>query len=66
MVRGDQSLTAEVQHRLDDYAGTPGRWTATVLGGRVTVAGRCTDETERAVVAVVARAVPGIVDVRVA
>jgi CBS domain-containing protein len=60
MVRGDDVLTMEVQHRLDEYGGTPQRWTATVEGGVVTVHGVLRDETERAVVAVLARTVPGV------
>ena len=60
MVRGDDVLTAEVQHRLDAYADGQHRWTATVEGGIATVTGEFDDDTERAVVAVLARTVPGV------
>jgi CBS domain-containing protein len=59
-VRGDDVLTREVQHRLDEYAGTPGRWTATVHKGVASVAGLLRNETERTVVAVLTRSVPGV------
>ena len=63
VVRGDDVLTSEVQHRLDEYAGVPGRWTATVTKGVAVIAGGYRDDTERAVVTVLARTVPGVVDV---
>ena len=56
-------LTKEVQHRLDEYAGEPGRWTATVTKGVAVIAGRYDDDAERTVVAVLARTVPGVVAV---
>jgi len=59
-VRGDDVLAREIQHRLDEYAGTPGRWTATVHKGVASVAGLLSNETERTVVAVLARSVPGV------
>ncbi|BEL06002.1 CBS domain-containing protein [Actinoplanes sichuanensis] len=60
MVRGDDVLTAEVQHRLDEYADGQHRWTATVDGGVARIAGDFDDPTERGVVAVLARTVPGV------
>ena len=60
MVRGDDVLTAEVQHRLDAYADGQHRWTATVDGGIARVTGEFDDDTERAVVMVLARTVPGV------
>jgi CBS domain-containing protein len=66
VVRGDDVLTWEVQHRLDEYAGAAGRWTATVTGGVVTVAGDCADRIERGIVAVLARTVPGVAAVHFA
>jgi len=59
MVRGDDVLTAEIQHRLDEYAGVH-RWTATVEGGTATVAGEFDDATERGIVTVLTRTVPGV------
>jgi CBS domain-containing protein len=60
MVRGDDVLTAEVQHRLDEYADGQHRWTATVEGGVARIAGDFDDITEQGVVAVLARTVPGV------
>ena len=65
-VRGDDVLTREVQHRLDEYAGQAGRWTATVTDAVAVVAGPYTDETERTVVSVLARTVPGVAAVHLA
>jgi CBS domain-containing protein len=65
VVRGDDVLTLEVQHRLDEFADGPRRWTAVVRGGTATVSGGYADETERAVVQVLARTVPGIAAVEV-
>ena len=59
-VRDDDVLTREVQHRLDEYAGAPGRWTATVHKGNATVAGSFADENDRTVVTVLTRSVPGV------
>ncbi|GAA0504768.1 CBS domain-containing protein [Paractinoplanes deccanensis] len=65
MVRSDEVLAREVQHRLDEYADGGVRWTATVQGGVAHVRGRFGDETERAVVTVLARTVPGVAGVEV-
>ncbi len=60
MVRSDDVIARDVGHRLDEYAdGRPG-WTATVDGGIATVTGEFADDIERAVVAVLARTVPGV------
>ena len=59
MVRGDGVLTAEVQHRLDEYAGGH-RWTAVVEGGVAHVTGDFDDGAEQGIVAVLARTVPGV------
>jgi len=64
MVRGDDVLTAEVQHRLDEYAGGP-RWAAVVEGGVAHVSGEFRDDTEQGIVAVLARTVPGVAAVDV-
>ncbi|MEU8813173.1 CBS domain-containing protein [Actinoplanes sp. NPDC048796] len=60
MVRTDEALAAEVQHRLDDYAP---HWTATVKSGAATITGPFTDDTARAVVTALTRTVPGVVAV---
>jgi len=65
MVRTDAVLRAEVQHRIDEYADGGSRWTATVSGGVAHIAGEFADETERTVVAVLARTVPGVAAVDV-
>jgi CBS domain-containing protein len=62
-VRDDDVLTREIQHRLDEYAGTPGRWTVTVDSGSATVSGSFADDTDRTVVAVLTRSVPGVTGV---
>jgi CBS domain-containing protein len=65
MVRGDEVLAREVQHRLDEYGDGSRSWTATVQGGIATVTGGFDDETEKAVVAILARTVPGVAAVQV-
>jgi CBS domain-containing protein len=63
MVRDDRTLAADVQLRLDDYAGRPGLWTAEVVSGVATVHGRIPNEQQRAVVTVLTRTVPGVASV---
>jgi len=65
VVRTDDVLCHEVQHRLDEYAAGTHRWIAAVSQGDVTVAGDFDDEAERIVVAVLARTVPGVAAVQV-
>lgn len=65
MVRSDEVLTAEVQHRLDEFADRPGRWTATVEHSVARIAGAFDNESEQAIVAVLARTVPGVAAVDV-
>jgi CBS-domain-containing membrane protein len=62
LVRDDQVLCTEVQQRLDEYAGVPRRWTATVTGGVALIVGDFDDEADRTLVPVLARTVPGVVD----
>jgi CBS domain-containing protein len=64
VIRTDDVLTHEVQHRLDEYAGGVRRWTVTVSDGAVDIDGPFDDEAERAVVSVMARTVPGVGTVR--
>ena len=63
-VRGDDVLAREVQHRLDEYADGVRRWAATVDGGVAAISGDFTNDTERTVVTVLARTVPGISGVK--
>ena len=63
MVRSDDTLAKEVQHRLDEYGDGHRRWTVSVAGGVATVAGEYADDTERAVVALIVRTVPGVAGV---
>ncbi|MFI7602388.1 CBS domain-containing protein [Actinoplanes sp. NPDC049681] len=65
MVRSDEVLAKDVQHRLDEYADGEHRWTAVVDGGVATVEGTFTDDTERAVAEVLARTVPGVASARI-
>jgi CBS domain-containing protein len=60
MVRSDDVIAADVQHRLDEYADGARLWTVTVGGGIATVAGEFANDTQRAVVTVLARTVPGV------
>jgi CBS domain-containing protein len=63
-VRGDDVLAKEVQQRLDEYADGVRRWTVTVDGGVAAVSGDFTNDTERTVVTVLTRTVPGISGVK--
>lgn len=65
MVRTDDVVCAEVQHRLDEYAGGVRRWIVTVTDGAAAVTGSFDDETERQFVAVMTRTVPGVTGVTV-
>ena len=60
MVRSDDVLAREVQHRLDEYAEGERLWTATVRADVARVAGEFADDTEQAIVVVLARTVPGV------
>jgi CBS domain-containing protein len=65
MVRTDDVLTREVQHRLDDFADRPHRWMATVERGVARIVGDFDNDSEQAIVAVLARTVPGVAAVDV-
>lgn len=65
VVRTDDVLRDEVQHRLDEYADGAPRWTVTVVDGVATIDGIFIDESEQTVVTVIARTVPGVAGVRV-
>jgi CBS domain-containing protein len=60
--RDDGSVAAEVRHRLGLYA-DPHRWTVSVVDGRVAIVDALDDERDRHVAAVLAGAVPGVVEV---
>jgi len=60
LIRGDDTIAAEVHSRLDHYAGHHGRWSVSVNDGVVTIGGRFDDEAERQVVSVLARTVSGV------
>jgi CBS-domain-containing membrane protein len=66
VVRTDEVLGFEAQHRLDEYADGTRRWSVTVTDGVASIDGDFADEPERAVVTVLARTVPGVTAVRVA
>lgn len=66
VVRTDDVVRGDVQHRLDEYAGGVRRWTATVDDGVVTIGGDVDDEVEQTVVRIMARTVPGVADVKLA
>jgi CBS domain-containing protein len=65
MVRTDDVLTGEIQHRLDEFADRPHRWMVTVERGVARVIGDFDNESEQAIVAVLARTVPGVAAVDV-
>jgi CBS domain-containing protein len=65
LVRTDDALQSEVQHRLDGYADGQRRWSVSVSNGAVTITGRFSDTSERRVVDVLAHTVPGVIDVRI-
>jgi CBS domain-containing protein len=65
MVRTDDTLRQEAQHRLDEYAGGVRRWSVTVTDGTAVIDGSFDDDVEREVVAVLVRTVPGVAASRV-
>ncbi|GAA4607540.1 CBS domain-containing protein [Actinoplanes octamycinicus] len=65
MIRDDRALAADVQRRLDAYAGQRGRWTVTVAAGVVTVGGGFPNEEQRTVATLLAGSVAGVAAVRV-
>jgi CBS domain-containing protein len=65
LIRDDDDVRADVQQRLDAYAGEPGRWKAHVEDGVVTIHGRVSDDRERDLICALARTVPGVLRVHV-
>jgi CBS domain-containing protein len=63
VIRTDDVLRHEIQHRLDDYAGGVRRWRVAVSDGVASVDGPFDDEIERTIVSIMARTVPGVADV---
>ena len=59
ITRDDDILTAEIQHRVDDYAGGIRRWHVTVTDGVVTISGAFHDDAEQNVVKILATTLPG-------
>lgn len=59
-LRTDDLIQADVQQRLDQYAGGERIWTVSVMDGVADIAGRYDDEAERNVVGVLARTVDGV------
>lgn len=66
IVRTDNVLGHEIQHRLDDYAGGVRRWRVTVSDGVASVEGPFDDEIERTIVSIMARTVPGVAGIHLA
>jgi CBS domain-containing protein len=64
VVRTDETLRQEAQHRLDEYAGGIRRWTVAVTNGTAVIDGSFDNDVERQVVAVLARTVPGVAAAR--
>jgi CBS domain-containing protein len=60
LVRDDDVIKGNLRGLLDDYAGSRRHWTVTVARGDVRVSGEFADAAERAVVAALARTVPGV------
>jgi CBS domain-containing protein len=63
LIRDDAAILADVTQRLDDYAGEASRWLVSADAGIVTITGRFDDDSQREIVAVLARTVPGVVRV---
>ncbi|HEY7008646.1 MAG TPA: CBS domain-containing protein [Jatrophihabitantaceae bacterium] len=63
LLRDDGAVRAEVQERLDAYAGDFGRWRVDVDAGVVSVHGPFDDDRQRHVVDALARTVPGVIRV---
>jgi CBS domain-containing protein len=66
VVRTDDVLAFQAQHRLDEYADGARRWSVTVADGVASIDGNFADDPERAIVTILARTVPGVTAVRIA
>lgn len=63
VVRTDDVVAMDVQHRLDEYATGARQWTVTVSRGVATIVGPYADEVERRTIGILARTVPGVSEV---
>jgi CBS domain-containing protein len=63
LVRTDDMIQMDVQHRLDDYANGHRQWTATTDNGAVGITGRFTDDVQKRIVDILARTVSGMTTV---
>jgi CBS domain-containing protein len=64
LVRTDDVVCTELQVRLDEYAGGPRRWVATVTDGAAVVSGVFDDDAQEEVLGVLARTAPGVTSVQ--
>jgi CBS-domain-containing membrane protein len=64
LARRDDAIAADVRHRLEIYGGAR-RWTVEVDDGEVRIADAFGSETDRHVAALLALAVPGVVDAEI-
>jgi CBS domain-containing protein len=60
VTHNDDALRAEVQQRLDEYAGEQDRWRVSVEGGMAHVFGEFGDQAEQRAILILAQTVPGI------
>lgn len=65
LLRDDAAILRDLRQALDDYAGEPGRWPASVEDGVVTISGRF-DGDEQKIVELLARSVTGVIRVHTA
>ena len=63
VVRTDDIVQMDLEHRLDDYAGGARIWTTTQSGAVVTIVGPDADNVERSIVRILARTVAGVSEV---
>lgn len=63
LVRSDDVIGAELQERLDEYAGDQRRWVATVTDGVAVVSGVFEDAAQETIVSILAKTVPGVTSV---
>jgi CBS domain-containing protein len=61
LARDDRAIAADIRHRLEIYGG-PNRWRVDVQGGVARIVDSFDDSTDRHVAALLAQAVPGVID----
>ena len=64
VVRDDDMLLADIQQRLDEYAGRRNLWTVEVRAGVATVSGPFPNKQQQRIVRILAARVPGVAGVR--